>query len=319
MSATPLRVPFAGGLTDLKEYVVSHGGATISTTIDKKIYVGIKPNTDGYFSLKYLDVHEKVNVVDDIRHDHIRETLRISSLDNTPVDVYIMADLNAESGLGSSGALTVGLLNAMHALNKESVSKTTLLEEASHIEVELLGGASGYHDMAIAAVGGLNLIEYATPGIMYRQVRSSPGAIQGVFDRLLFLYNGRHYKSKPSLDILAAKIDEAGEVLSQMKSLAYETEKALMENDLEGFGKCIQKQQDLKQQLPGMFTDGFVTDVVARVRKHGAYVQLPGGKIGSFLMVFCPDGQQEVIKREFPDMHEVAIGPSEDGSRITEI
>lgn len=71
-----------------------------------------------------------------------------------------------------------------------------------------------------------------------------------------------------------------------------------------------------KQQLPGNFSDDYGKDVVRRAGKHGAGVQLPGGRIGAFVMVCCPDGQQEAVLTEFREFREVELGFSESGSSV---
>ena len=319
LSKTPFRVPFAGGLTDLKPYAHPYGGVTVSVTINKYIYVGVKPNVDGYFNLKYMDVHEKVNSLDDIRHDLAREALRLLELRDSPLDIYIMTDLNSESGLGSSGALTVGLLHAMHAYRREIVTREQLLEEAGHIEVDILDGASGYHDPSICALGGLRVIEYNQTGVTHRAITLDNGFRERFQDALLFFYGGVHHKSKPSLDLLTAGIEEARPVLDDMKAIAYELEGAFRGEDLSEIGRLIFRQQELKQQLPGKFEDDYVLDIVSRVRKHGAYCQLPGGKIGAFVMAVCPDGQQDAIRNELSDMREVSFGFDFIGTQLHEI
>ena len=310
LSKTPFRIPFAGGLTDLKPFAHPHGGVTVSATIDKYIYVGAKENVDGYFNLKYMDVHEKVNSLDDIRHDLAREALRLAGLGDSPLDIYMMTDLNSESGLGSSGALTVGLLNAFHAYRGETVTREQLLEEAGTIEVDVLEGASGYHDPSICALGGLRLIEYNETGVTHRAITLDNGFREEFEQSLLFFYGGVHHKSKPSLDILTAELDRATPILTDMKEVAYALDEAFRSRDLPDIAALIQKQQDLKQQLPGKFEDDYVRDIVARVRKHGAYCQLPGGKIGAFVMVVCPDGaeQKDAVRQEMSEMREVHFG-----------
>ena len=77
VAKTPLRIPLAGGLTDLPGYARAFGGVTVSTTIDKYVYVMLKENLGGYHRLRYQDVTEKVFDADHIKNDLIRESLRI--------------------------------------------------------------------------------------------------------------------------------------------------------------------------------------------------------------------------------------------------
>lgn len=319
ITKTPFRLPFAGGLTDLPGFAHEHGGVTVSATIDKYVYVGIKRNVDGYLNLKYMDVHEKVTSVDDVKHDLIREALRIAELTEEPLDIYIMVDLNSESGLGSSGAVTVGLLHGMHAYKAEEVSSLQLFEEAARIEVEILGGASGYHDPAICALGGLKLIEYELGGIENRPISIGSRFLEEFQNSLLFFYSGRHHKSKPSLDLLNTHIVEATPLLKEMKGNAYSFAAALSSGDLPSAAQGIARQQELKQRLPGMFVDEHVTEIVRRVEDLGAAAQLPGGKIGAFIMVCCPDSQQESVRAEFSEFREVKLRFSESGSVVHDI
>jgi len=86
VTKTPLRLPLAGGLTDLKSYAHQFGGVTVSMAIDKHVYVIIKGSMDGFFDLRYTDVHEKVLHHADIKNDLIREALLISGLGEQPVN-----------------------------------------------------------------------------------------------------------------------------------------------------------------------------------------------------------------------------------------
>ena len=311
IAKTPLRIPLAGGLTDLKHYAATFGGVTVSATIDKYVYVALKNNLGGYFRLKYTDVQEKVGEVAHIKHDLIREAVKLTGLGEQPLDLVVMADLAGESGLGTSGAVTVALLHAMHAYKGEDVSKQQLLAEASHIEVEVLGGASGYHDPSICALGGLRVLEYRVENqgaqVSARPVTLSEDTRRAFEDSLLFFYGGRHHKSKPSLDLLSSHMSEAYDTLHAIRQLGYDLERAFAEGDLKVIAQHIGEMQTLKQRLPGNFEDEYVRDVVRRVRETGAYAQLPGGKISAFVIVCCPDAQQEAVRAALSDLREVDL------------
>ena len=319
VSKTPLRVPFAGGLSDLKSYAGRFGGATLSSTIDKHVYVMLKENLGGYVRLRYQDVQEKVAALEHVKHPLIRESVRLVGLEGAALDLVVMADLAGESGLGTSGALTVGLLHALHAYKGEVVTAEQLLQEACHLEVEVLQGASGYHDPSICALGGLKLIEYRGNHITAREVRVDEAFRETFEASLLFFYGGRHHRSKPSLDLLTSRLEEAYEVLHAIKALAYELEEAFAASDLKRVAEIVGEKQALKQQLPGHFVDDYVLDVVRRVRETGAYAQLPGGKISAFVIVCCPDGQHEAVRRALADHKEVTLALSREGTQVTHI
>mgnify|MGYP000096835070 CR=1 FL=1 len=320
VSKTPLRIPFAGGLTDLKHYAAKFGGVTVSATIDKYVYVALKENLGGYFRLKYTDVQEKVGEMEHIKHDLIREAVRLTGLQDKPLDLVVMADLAGESGLGTSGAVTVGLLHAMHAYKGEAVTRQQLFEEASHIEVEVLGGASGYHDPSICALGGLKLLEYHGPQVSPRDIKLTPETKAAFETSLLFFYGGRHHRSKPSLALLSSHMEAAHEELHAIRRLGYDLEAAFGDGNLQQIAEIIGEMQRLKQKLPGNFEDDYVQDVVARVRETGAYAQLPGGKISAFVIVCCPNGQQDAVRQALSEDHkEVSLKLETGGTVVTEI
>ena len=319
IAKTPLRIPFAGGLTDLKDYAAEFGGVTVSSTVDKYIYVMLKENLGGYFRLKYTDVQEKAAEVNHIKNDLIREAIKLTGLQDEPLDIVIMADLAGESGLGTSGAVTVSLLHAMHAYRGEHVTRGQLLNEASQIEVEILGGASGYHDPSICALGGLKRLEYQGASVSAHDITLTP-ADQATFqDSLLFFYGGRHNKSKPSLALLSSHMTDATDTLHDIKALGYTLETAFNNFNLNKVAWCIGEMQRLKQLLPGIFYDDYVEDVVARVRSTGAYAQLPGGKISAFVIVCCPDAQHDQVRDLMTDHTEVQLRLEPEGTQVIEI
>ena len=310
---------FSGGLSDLKPYCQRFNGATLSVTIDRYVYVSVQQSLSQRFELIYGERKEEVASIEDIENPLIRETLRLSGLEATPISLRIDVDLGSESGLGMSGSITVGLLHALHTFAGHEFTVEQLIYEAAHIEIDILEGASGFHDPSVCALGGIQLIEYDGDKIFPKQIILSP-----VFETLLqshlrFFYTKRHYKSKPSLSLLIDKMDSALPLLHQIKELAYETERALLNEDLPAFGRCIQKQQTLKQELPGNFCDEDVLRLVSRINQNGGFAQLPGGKIGAYVMAFAPLGVQDKLVHELQELEEVFFRFSTGGTELISV
>ena len=68
-------------------------------------------------------------------------------------------DIPAQSGIGSSSAFTVGLLNSLYALTGKMITKRQLAMQAIHVEQDLLRENVGSQDQIAAAFGGFNKIE----------------------------------------------------------------------------------------------------------------------------------------------------------------
>lgn len=309
ISKTPLRIPFAGGLTDLRRYASRFGGATCSAAIDRYIYVVVKDGAEDLIDLRYRDVHERVTRASALKHDLTREAVLLTGMGGRPLEIHILADLHGESGLGSSGALAVGLLHALHAFRGGKPSPEQLAAEAARLEIDVLGGASGYHDPAVCAFGGVNLIEYDGAGVTGRRAEIPSAHLQAFQERLLVFYTGIHCRTNPSLHLLDSGMEGAFGTLHEMKELAYAMYEALRRGDADEAGRVLHAQQEHKISLPGLFSGDFVQGVMRQARELGLGVQIPGGKVGGYLLVYCASEQhKEWARKAFGAFREIHLG-----------
>src|SRR6185503_1573048 len=140
-------------------------GAVLSTTIDKYVYVTVRPHGKLFpekFRINYSET-EQTGSVDAIKNDIIRESLRLLGID-TRLYISVVSDLPAASGLGSSSSFAVGLLNALHTYKGERASAGQLAQEACRVEIDVLKHPIGKQDQYAAAFGALNLFSFATDG-----------------------------------------------------------------------------------------------------------------------------------------------------------
>lgn len=315
---TPLRLPFAGGLTDVKEYAARFGGATVSTTIDLGVTTRVGASATGAYEIDTGLGAETARDESGIANDLVREALRSVGHDGTALSVRVGVDVTDHSGLGTSGAITVSLVHALRAWRGERPAAEDLAREAAHIEVEVMAGASGYHDAHVCARGGLLFIEYRGAEVDARRLDLPPGFRDRLMGSLLLFATGRKGSTKASLRRLSAGMHDATPILHEMKGLAHATAAALEAGDLAAVAHGIGEQQRLKQLLPGAFVDDFVLDVAARVAATGACAQFPGGKIGGYVLVCCPSGQQTAVREALPDLSEVRFALTETGSRAVD-
>lgn len=311
----PLRIPFAGGLTDVKEYAGRFGGATVSSTIEAAAWVTMLPSVDGAFEVHTPGGVERAASLHELGNDLVREALRSVDPQHPAVRVAVWLDVGTGSGVGSSGAITVGLMHAAYAFRGDEPSPELLGAGAADVEVETLKGASGYHDAHICARGGLQRLDYHGAQVQARPLAMS-AATRTAFEQSLLLFaTGWSAPTKASLQTLSANLDSAVPVLHDMKELVGTLEGAFRAGDLALVAYCIGEQQRLKQLLPGNFEDERVVELVGRMRKLGVAAQLPGGKISGYLIVCCPDGQQAQVRAAVTDLREVPLRLTNEGSR----
>jgi len=197
ISRTPFRVSFAGGLSDIPTYYKKHGGYVISTTIDKYVYITVNDRFDGKYKITYLKGEES-DSIDDIKHPIFRECLKYVGIDK-PIEVVSIADIPGGSGLGSSSAFTVGLLNALYRYKGINVNKKKLAEDACNIEINILGEPIGKQDQYAAAFGGLNKYTFEPNYVQVEPINMDNNMYEFLQKNLLLFYTGTTRKSKDVL------------------------------------------------------------------------------------------------------------------------
>ena len=161
ISRTPFRISFVGGGTDIRSFYSEEPGQVLSTSIDKYIYVVVKRQI-GIVEHKYRINWSKVefcNRIEDIEHPIVREALKLMEID-FPIEITTFADIPAGTGLGSSSAFSVGLMNALYALKGQMVTKHILASDAAKIEINKLKRSMGKQDHYASSYGDLNVITF---------------------------------------------------------------------------------------------------------------------------------------------------------------
>ena len=137
ITRTPFRVTLGGGGTDLPSYYSKFGGFIFSFALDKYMYLYVnRPIVDDLIRVKYSK-SETVSSLDAVEHDIARACMVKNKINNA-IEITSMADIPAGSGLGSSSTYTVGLLNALHTMNRDYLTLQELAEEACFIEIDEL-------------------------------------------------------------------------------------------------------------------------------------------------------------------------------------
>ena len=319
ISRTPLRISFVGGGTDLPGFADEHGGAVLSTAIDKWIRVIVARRFEGDVRVSYSET-EIVENASGVRHELVREAMRLTGLPRG-IDVVTLADVPARgTGLGSSSAVTVGLLNALYAFQGIYKSPIQLAEEASRIEIDVLGKPIGRQDQYAAAVGGMNLIEFLRGGgVRVEPVVSSQETIELVHRSLLLFYTGRQRSADTVLREQSAAIRDAKVVdaLTRMRDLAYELRAGLGNGDPDALGPLLHENWELKRSLAEGVSDADIDEWYERARSAGA----TGGKLlgagsGGFLLVCAPPASHGRVRAALSHLREVPFHFASRGTQI---
>jgi len=318
ISKTPFRISFLGGGTDLPAHYRRVGGAVLSTTIDKYMYVAVNPRFEDTLRVAYTRT-EIVESLDELQHELVREALRLVGV-KKGVEVVTIADVPAGTGLGSSSSLTVGLLHALYAYTGKFVSRERLAREACEIEIERLGHPIGKQDQYAAAYGGLNFIRFNSDDTVFVEpVICSPEVKKELFDSLLIFYTGLRRSSGSILWEQARRAEEKHGVLVRLSELAEAGREAVGRGDLESFGLLLHEGWQLKRTLASGISRPEIDAWYETARAAGAL----GGKIlgaggGGFLLLFCPEERKEAVRLRLSQfgLREFQVAYEPQGSRI---
>jgi len=313
---TPLRVSFLGGGTDFDDFYVNHGGAVLSTGIDKCVFIIVKERFDDTICVNYSK-RERVKKVIDLRHELVREAMKLVGIDKG-IEITTLADIPAEgTGLGSSSSITVGLLQALYTYRGEIVPAKTLAEDACHIEIEILGKPIGRQDQYIASYGNMRFITFDKSGVKVEKIELSLEYKKRLNDNLLLLYTGITRKSSEILSEQKANISSRVEVLCGMQKLAFEARDAVLEGELDAFGEILHKGWELKKQMASNVSNSTIDDIYETARRAGA----TGGKVtgaggGGFILFYCRKDKQDDVTRALKGLRQLPCRFEQDGSKV---
>src|SRR3989338_2437351 len=253
ISRTPFRISFFGGGTDYPVWYNQNQGAVISASINKYCYVTCR-YLPPFFGYKYRIVYserEAVKELSQIKHPSVRECLGFMNL-GRGVEIHHDGDLPARTGLGSSSAFTVGLLNALYALKGRMVTKKQLAIEAIHVEQERIKEHVGSQDQTIAAFGGFNKITFdRNQNIEVQPITLDFDKSEYFQKHLMLFFTG--FSRTASL-IAQEQIKETANKAKELKTM-YEMVSSAMDilnrdnNNFDDFGKLLNDAWKIKRSL----------------------------------------------------------------------
>lgn len=294
ITRSPLRISLGGGGTDLPSYYREHGGFVVAAAIDRYVYVTLHRTFVEECIIKYAQM-ERVHAIDEIAHPIIREALRLTGTACASLEITVMSDIPAGTGLGSSGSFTTALLGALHALNHEIVTKARLAEEACHLEIDVLGEPVGKQDQFIAAYGGITVMTFNSDGTVdVAPARLDSETRANLQDNTMMFFTGYTRSASAILKDQDARLKSSDrgmiEELHRVKELGKESLAALEGGDLRRFAEIMHEHWERKRRRSTGMTNERIDRWYETARANGAL----GGKLigaggGGFLLFYTED------------------------------
>ena len=320
-TATPLRVSFIGGGTDLESYYSLQDGNVLSTTINRYVYVTVKRHS-GLFNEKYRLNYSSTEIkknLNSIKNNITRECLKYLNI-NFPVYISTVSDLPTSSGMGSSSSFTVGLLHALLVLKKKKFTLKKLAETACHIEITVLKKTQGKQDQYAATFGGLNKFTFKKNGnVIIKRIKLAQRTIKilnkqlflvwtnqtRIADKILKNQNSKFKSNKEYLDLINEQTDK---LIKVVKNKFFK---------LNSFSEIINKGWFYKIKLSKKIFTKNLSKVSKKIEMNGAIAQkLLGAGGGGFFLAVVPFKRIKFFKSNMPSKALIEFKLVNEGTKV---
>ncbi len=319
VTKTPYRISFFGGGSDYPSWYKKNGGAVLSTTIDKHIYITCRFSPQ-YFKEKYRIVWRKIeNVknINQINHKAVRELLKYLKINNG-LEIHYHGDLPARSGMGSSSSFTVGLMQALFRIKDIKLNKLELAKKSIYFEQKVMGEVVGSQDQTSASFGGFNKITFnKNNSISVKKIPFTKN-IQKLNNNLMLIYTGISRTAEKIANQYANKLntDKRKSIMNIIRYVA-QGENILRSGDIDDFGRLLHDTWLEKKALSKMISNSKINDIYDNAMKNGAL----GGKLlgaggGGFLLMYMKKEKRKNFFKKNKKLINVPFNFTNSGSKI---
>lgn len=293
----PLRISFVGGGTDLPGFYSQYPGQVISTTIDKFIYLAIKPvPLVNNFILKYQTI-EAVAHPKDFKNDRVREALLKYGIVNNGIEIASFADIPAKTGLGSSSSFSVALMMGLGAFSGKKISQLDAAEEACKLEIDILKEPIGKQDQYAAAVGGFNVFQFNKDG----RVEVEPVFLDykkqcDLENHTLLFFTGLSRAASSVLREQSVNINDKIAIYKEMSDSVPVFKQKLLDGNIRGMADMLNDGWKKKRSLAANVSNSQIDELLDCGMMAGAW----GGKIlgagggGCVMFLATPDKHSSI-------------------------
>jgi D-glycero-alpha-D-manno-heptose-7-phosphate kinase len=321
ISRTPYRVSFFGGGTDYPAWYRRHGGAVLSMAINKYCYIGtgfLPP----FFGIRHRIIWshiEPVGAIAEIQHPAVRAGLQVLGFDDSEgIELFHQGDLPARSGIGSSSAFAVGLINVLTAMRGKQLDAHALAMGAIDLEQNKLRESVGCQDQIASAYGGINVIRFeCNDSFSVNPLGLSDSQRSGFEKWLMLFYTGSSRLSSDFAKRLISRLEANADHMKRMREMVDVSAEMLHVGQLAEFGQLLHESWTLKRRL----TDGTSTTTIDRIYEDARRAGAIGGKLlgagGTGFMVFVvPPEKQATVQAALSHLITVPISTDFTGSTI---
>ncbi len=316
---SPLRISIGGGGTDLPNFYLKRGGQVISTTIDKYVYLIINKPFKNEFILKYSK-NEKVKKISDIKHKIIKQVLSEKKYKCSALEITVLADVPAGTGLGSSGAFTTAIIKALNAYFNLKDNKKLVASQATKMEQKSINKSLGLQDQYASSYGGFNFYKFDKFRTKVSKIKIEE-IFKNKLEKNLLLFNTNIYRN--SFEILNdqnSKLKKNQTIINKLdriKEIANEMKISIIEKDVYKIGSLLNEQWNLKKDTSSSISNNKIDSLIKFGLMNGAIgCKLLGAGAGGFLLFLTEDKELLRKKMKEKNIAELPFAFESDGVQV---
>jgi D-glycero-alpha-D-manno-heptose-7-phosphate kinase len=318
VSRTPLRVSLAGGGSDLPSFYRREEGAVVSFTINKCVYLACHNLYAEGIRLSYSRT-ENVRRVSEIVHPLIRETLKALDFESN-VEIGSFADVPASgTGLGSSSAFTVGLVNTISTFMGKNCDPAYLARMACEIEIARCQEPIGKQDQYAAAFGGISSFRFHENEDVTVTSLSDDSTSKFLESALMLFDLGFGRKASEILarqSVAMSQESSFGRVRA-LRDLVKPMCDAISSKDYKVMADVLAESWELKREVATGITNTEIQEIHDRALASGALAgKVVGAGGGGFLLLVVNPEDRARFKKNFDPLRELEFQVSQAGSTI---
>lgn len=306
----PLRVSLFGGGSDLPAFLERNHGAVLSFAIDQRVYIVGHPFTHREGILLKYAKSEDVQSAANLKHPIARVVLERYGV--TDIDIAVMSDVPAGTGMGSSSSFTVAFLAFVRHLCGLPTTPTDLAREACEIEIDILREPIGYQDQWASAMGGINVIRFEGSSVEVERLVTTAATQSQLEQNLHLIPIGNPRSAGELLSQQSNSVTEGSEaerVTKNMVDLVDQGCQALTGN-IDELGPLLDEAWKLKRRV----THGISTPEIDAAYKLGIEAGATGGKLlgaggSGYLAFYVPEENCEEFVSRYPKELTFRISP----------
>ncbi len=276
----------------LGEYAVLRGSPALVGALNKRIEVRLSSRADDNIVIRsatlgeYITIRQQLVIVPPF-------TFVLAALRNYQdaltcgLDVQITSDFSANLGLGSSAAVTVATLSALHGFFKKKISSMVLIKEAIAV-IRVVQGVGSGADVAASVLG--SVVAYQCEPLSAQTISAMPS--------IAVMYSGKKASTKQAVRKIMSQSEESGKqtsILTAIAQCALAGQRTLQTNDWQRLGAVCNQQQALMQDLG--VSNALLNELVKQLQ---AIPTVFGAKISGAGFGDCVLAIGELPKRYFP-------------------